>query len=163
MALPGPWNPEMTHNEALAALLAASSDRDNPGPERIRRILEAARTIAVVGMSPDPAKAARRVPSYLAARGYEVIPVNPYAERILGKPVRGRLEDVTEPVDIVLIFRPSNQAGAFVDQAARRPENPVIWLQEGIRAPEAVARARAQGSTVVQDLCIYKAHRESGL
>lgn len=152
-----------TEHLALASLLATSSDRDNPGPMRIYRILQSARKIAVVGMSRDPAKAARRVPSYLAAKGYDVLPVNPYAERILGKPARDRLDQVNEPVDIVLVFRPSAEAGAVVDVAARRPESPVIWLQEGIRDDRAAARARAAGRTVVQDLCIYKAHRESGL
>ncbi|MBI4540111.1 MAG: CoA-binding protein [Gemmatimonadetes bacterium] len=153
----------MTQHLALASVLATSSDPHNPGPDQIRRILETTRKIAVVGMSRDPAKAARRVPSYLAAKGYDVIPVNPFAERILGKPARKRLQDVDEPVDLVLIFRPSDQAGAVVDAAARRPESPVIWLQEGIRADEAAARARAARRIVVQDLCIYKAHRESGL
>jgi predicted CoA-binding protein len=143
----------------LSHTLEASSDPDNPGPDAMVRIIEDTETIAVVGLSRDPVKAARRVPSYMAAKGYEVIPVNPFAERILGKPARASLDDVTEPVDLVLVFRPSDEAGDVVRQAAKRPERPVIWLQEGIRDDDAAREAREQGLTVVQDLCIYKVHR----
>jgi len=143
----------------LSRALELSSDPLNPGPDEMRRILEDTRTIAVVGLSRDPAKAARRVPSYLAAKGYEVIPVNPNADRIFGKRVRAHLDEVTEPVDMVLVFRPSKKAGEVMKQAAGRPERPVIWLQEGIRDDEAASEVRKQGLTVVQDLCIYKVHR----
>lgn len=153
----------MDETSALAALRATSSDPENPSPEGLREILATARKIAVVGMSRHPAKPARRVPSYMATKGYDVIPVNPFAERILGKPAHKSLSEVTEPVDIVLVFRPPSEAGTVVDAAAKRSERPVIWLQEGIRADEAANRARAAGLTVVQDLCIYKTHRESGL
>lgn len=143
----------------LSHTLEASDDPHNPGADEMVRIIEDTETIAVVGLSRDPVKAARRVPSYMAAKGYEVIPVNPFAERILGKPARASLDDVTEPVDLVLVFRPSDEAGEVIRQAAKRPERPVIWLQEGIRNDEAASEARAQGLTVVQDLCIYKVHR----
>ncbi|MDT8341023.1 MAG: CoA-binding protein [Longimicrobiales bacterium] len=148
--------------EALARVLSESSATDNPDADRIHRLVRRAIDIAVVGMSRDPSKAARRVPSYLAAKGANVIPVNPHADRILGKDARPTLADVTEPVDMVLVFRPSELAGAVVDQAAGRPERPIIWLQEGIRADEAAARAREQGLDVVQDLCMYKVHRALG-
>jgi predicted CoA-binding protein len=143
----------------LSHTLEASGDPNNPGPDEMLRIIEDTVTIAVVGLSRDPVKAARRVPSYMAAKGYDVIPVNPFAERILGKPARASLDAVTESVDLVLVFRPSDEAGDVIRQAARRPERPVIWLQEGIRNDEAAQEARAAGLTVVQDLCIYKVHR----
>jgi predicted CoA-binding protein len=136
-----------------------SSDPENPPPEEILRITREARRIAVVGASRDPAKVARTIPAYLAAHGVDVIPVNPNADRILGKPARASLADVTEPVDVVLLFRPSNQVGPFVRAAAARSERPVIWLQEGIRSDVEAREARAQGLTVVQDLCIYKVHQ----
>ena len=85
--------------------------------------------------------------------------MNPHAERLLGREARATLSEIEEPVDMVVVFRPSDQAGAFVDEAAARPEEPAIWLQEGILAPEAAARARAAGRLVVQDLCSYKVHR----
>jgi uncharacterized protein len=147
---------ELSH---LNRLLRDSADRNNPPPEIIREILVRSRVIAVVGLSRDPTKAARRVPSYLATKGYDVIPVNPFADRILGRPAVPSLADVAETVDLVLVFRPPEQAEAVVDSAAARPERPVIWLQEGITAPAAAARARAGGRTVIQDLCIFKAHR----
>ena len=115
--------------------------------------------IAVVGVSRDPLKAARRVPSYLAAKGYEVLPVNPFADRILGKPAHAKLADVSEAVDMVLIFRPSEDAGPLITEAAQRQERPVIWLQEGIRADAEAMAAREAGLVVVQDLCSYKVHR----
>jgi predicted CoA-binding protein len=149
----------MLDRQRLLKVLEGSSDPKNPGPDEILDILRRASRVAVVGMSRDPEKAARRVPSYLAANGFDVIPVNPYATRILGKPVRPTLADVTEPVHIVILFRPSDQVGPFIVTAAARPERPVIWLQEGIRADEEAAMARAAGLTVIQDLCIFKVHR----
>ena len=143
----------------LMRLLSQSEDLDNPPAERIVEALARVRRIAVVGLSRDPAKAARRVPSYLAAKGYDVVPVNPNADRIFGREALARLDLVTDPVDLVLVFRPSAEAGAVIRDAASRPEAPVIWLQEGIRADREAAEARARGLTVVQDLCIFKAHR----
>ena len=139
--------------------LQASSDPDNPTAEELRTILETVERIAVIGLSRHSEKPARRVPSYLAAKGYEIIPVNPNADRILGQMAYDRIQDVKEPVDMVLIFRPSDQAGRFVEAAAARPERPVIWLQSGIRADREAAAARAAGLTVVQDLCSYRIHR----
>lgn len=148
--------------ERVARILDRSGDPDNPDPERLREILRSVGRIAVVGMSRDPAKPARRVPSYLAANGYEVIPVNPNADRILGKPAVPNLDDVEDPVDLVLVFRPSEEAGEVLEDAADRPEEPIIWLQEGIRNDAAAGPARDRGRTVVQDLCMYKVHRALG-
>jgi len=149
----------MPRSDRLLPILANSSDSDNPSPETIEEIVDRVLRVAVVGMSRDPTKPARRVPSYMAAKGHEVIPVNPHADRILGREAYDRLEDIEEPLDMVLIFRPSEVAGPFLAAAAARPERPVVWLQEGIRADEEAARARAEGIQVVQDLCYYKAHR----
>jgi predicted CoA-binding protein len=143
----------------LKRTLAESSDPDNPPPEAMEEIFETVSRIAVVGLSRDPTKPARRVPSYLAAKGFEILPVNPHAERILGRASVSSLEHLEEPVDMVVVFRPSSEAAAVVEQAAAREERPVIWLQEGIRADDAVAVAREAGLTVVQDLCTYKVHR----
>jgi len=152
----------MDVQQRLTRLLEGSSDRLNPGPDELQDIVRRTFVIAVVGISRDPMKAARRVPSYLAAKGADIIPVNPYAERILGQPARRNLDDVTEPVDMVLVFRPSREAGGLIRQAAARPERPAIWLQEGITDDEAASEARRNGLTVVQDLCLYKAHRALG-
>lgn len=141
--------------------MSGSSTR-NPGADEIRRIIRGTERIAVVGMSRDPAKAARRIPSYLAAMGAEIVPVNPLADRILGRNARATLEEVDDSVDMVLIFRPSPEVAPFVRAAAARHEAPVIWLQEGIRDDRAAEEARAAGRTVVQDLCIYRVHRAMG-
>lgn len=147
---------------ALEEVLAGSSDPDNPGADDIHELVRRTMRIAVVGMSRDPTKAARRVPSYLAAKGAELVPVNPTADRILGKVVRRDLADVAEPVDMVLVFRPGPEAADVVRAAMTRPERPIIWLQEGIRADDAAAEARAAGFDVVQDLCLYEVHRALG-
>lgn len=147
---------------ALEAVLAASSDPDNPDLDAIHRIVRDTTRIAVVGISRDPAKVARRIPSYLAAKGADIVPVNPHAERILGRTSFDHLDDVDEPVDMVLVFRPSDEAGEVVRAAMTRPEEPYIWLQEGIRNDEAAREARELGRSVVQDLCIYKVHRAFG-
>ncbi|MBT8402669.1 MAG: CoA-binding protein [Gemmatimonadetes bacterium] len=147
---------------ALETVLSASSDPQNPDVDTIYRIVRDTLRIAVVGLSRDPSKPARRIPSYLAAKGADIFPVNPFAERILGRPARDRLGDVTEEVDMVLVFRPSDQAGAVVLEAMEREERPYIWLQEGIRADAEAAAAREAGLLVVQDLCIYSVHRAFG-
>jgi len=144
---------------ALRRLLTESTDPDNPSPARIEALFHRLHRLAVVGLSRDPGKVARRVPSYLAAQGYEIIPVNPHADRVLGKQAAARLADVTDHLDMVLVFRPSADAGAIVTEAAARPGRPAIWLQEGIRADAEAALARADGRLVVQDLCTYKVHR----
>lgn len=139
--------------------LRESSDPDNPSAEELRELFERVRHIAVIGLSRSPAKAARRVPSYLAAKGYDVIPVNPFAERILGRQAYEQLSDVLEPVDLVIVFRPSEQAGPFVELAAAREERPAIWLQSGIRSDPEIAAARAAGILAVQDMCAFRVHR----
>jgi len=143
---------------ALHGVLATSTDPNNPGADELRDLLGRAKRIAVVGMSRYPEKPSLRVPAYLRSRGYEVIPVNPHAERVLGQQAHATLADVPGPVDLVMIFRPSDQAGEFVREALARPERPAIWLSEGIRADADVAQARRRGVMAVQDLCAYKVH-----
>ncbi len=146
----------------LADALAASSDPENPGVEAMYEIVRKTIRIAVVGISRDPTKAARRVPSYLATKGAEIIPINPHADRILGRAVLRHLSELDEQVDMVMIFRPSDEAGAVVRDAMELPGKPAIWLPEGVRADTEAREARAAGFTVVQDLCFYKVHRALG-
>lgn len=154
----GLW-PTMSELDRIAQLLDRSGDRENPEPARIRDLLAGTRTLAVVGISRDPLKPARRVPSYLAAKGFDVIPVNPHAEWLLGRPAHATLAEVEEPVDLVLLFRPSREAGDLIRDAVRRPERPAVWLQEGIRDDAAAQEAREAGALIVQDLCLYLVHR----
>lgn len=150
--------PVDTHSE-VERLLAESTDDVNPSADEIMALLDESQHIAVIGLSRHVEKPARRVPSYLAAKGFDVIPVNPNADRLLGRTSYPTLSDVPDPVDLVLIFRPSDQAGAFVDEAMQRPEEPAIWLQTGIRADPEAQAARDAGRTVVQDLCIFRVYR----
>ncbi|MBW1660312.1 MAG: CoA-binding protein [Deltaproteobacteria bacterium] len=133
------------------------------GDEMIRRILESCRVLAVVGMSRDAGKAAGRVPRYLAARGFTVIPVNPNAETIEGRQGYSRLSEVKENIDAVVIFRPSGEVLPVVGEAVARKKQRgdlrVVWMQEGIRDETAARLAEGQGLIVVQDRCMAKEYR----
>jgi predicted CoA-binding protein len=128
----------------------------------VRELLDA-ETVAVIGCSATPGKAAHEVPAYLQRRGYEVVPVNPNRDEVLGRPAADTLADVTESVDVVDVFRPSEEVSdvvdAVVERAQTRGDVRGLWLQRGIRDDAAVARAREAGLTVVQDRCIEVAHR----
>ena len=125
--------------------------------EQIREILDY-ETVAVVGCSTTPGKAAHEIPRYLLDHGYEVIPVNPHADEVFGIEAYDSLEDVPEGVDIVDVFRPSEETGPIVDAAADREDVKAIWLQLGIRNDEAGERAEAAGKLFVQDRCIKVEH-----
>jgi predicted CoA-binding protein len=120
----------------------------------LRQVLTQARTIAVVGASPDPMRASHQVMAYLQAAGYHTVPVNPTAagSRILGEPVCASLRDVPGKIDLVDVFRNSEAAGPVVDEAVALGI-PAIWLQLGVVNPAAAERARAKGATVVMDRC----------
>lgn len=128
-------------------------------PDRLREIL-AAETIAVVGCSSTPGKAAHYVPNYLLEHGYDVIPVNPYAEEIFGRRAYDALSDVDREIDVVCLFRPSEEVDGIVDEALAREDVDVIWAQQGIRDDEAAARAEEAGRIVVQDRCMKVDHRQ---
>ncbi len=117
------------------------------------------RTVAVVGCSTTPGKAAHDVPAYLVDRGYDVIPVNPNAEEVLGRTAYDSLSDVPEGVELVDVFRPSEEVPGIVDAALERDDVRALWLQLDVTHPEAVRRAEAGGLAVVQDKCIEVEHR----
>lgn len=124
----------------------------------LRRILTAARTIAVVGLSPKPDRPSHYVAAFLQAKGHRVIPVNPghAGATILGEPVHASLSDIPAEVtvDMVDIFRASDAVPGVVDEAlAALPGLRAIWMQLGVAHDEAAAKARAAGLDVVQDRC----------
>ncbi len=127
--------------------------------EAVRELLVEVETIAVVGCSSTPGKAAHDVPAYLLEHGYDVIPVNPFADEIVGREAFDTLSDVPDEVDLVCVFRPSEEVGGIVDEALSREEVGVIWTQRGIRDDEAAARAEQDGRDVVQDRCLKVEHR----
>ena len=122
----------------------------------IRDILQRTKNIAVVGLSNNPARPSYRVTHFLHSRGYRTLGVNP---GLAGKdvdhtPVYASLGDIPEPVDMVDIFRNSEDAGVAVDEALKMRRLPkVIWMQLGVRNDAAAARAEAKGVTVIMNRC----------
>ncbi len=120
----------------------------------IRRVLEDARVIAVVGASPNPQRDSHGVMGFLQSRGYRCIPVNPASRElaILGEKVYASLAEIPERIDLVDVFRRSEQAGAVVDEAIAAGAG-AVWLQLGVRDEQAAARAEQAGLGVVMDRC----------
>lgn len=124
--------------------------------EKIRQILTEVKTIALVGWSPKPERPSHRVAAFLAARGYRVIPVNPghAGEMANGEVVQADLAQIDADVDMVEIFRRSEEAGGVVDAAlAAFPGLKVVWMQLGVEDNAASARAEARGVTAISNRC----------
>ena len=122
------------------------------------KILNKYRTVAIVGLSPDPSRPSHRVASYLDMHGYKVIPVNPHAQEILGKTSYPNLSSVPEPIEIVDIFRSSEKVMPVVDEAIKTGAK-VVWMQEGIINEQAALKARDAGLLVVMNKCMFKEHQ----
>ena len=129
------------------------------GDDELREILGLDR-IAVVGCSATPGKDAHEIPKYLLDQGYDVVPVNPFADEIFGREAYDTLADVPGEIDIVDVFRPSEEVSEIVDGALAREDVEVIWLQLGIHDDDAVERAEAAGRRVVQDRCMKPTHQQ---
>lgn len=125
--------------------------------EVIDRVLSEARTIAVVGLSSDAARASNSVSRYMQSHGYRIIPVNPNESSVFGEKAYAQLEDVPEKIDLVNIFRRSEEAGRHVDEAIRLGTR-AVWLQEAVIDEAAARRALDAGLDVVMDRCILKEH-----
>ena len=132
-------------------------DRDSHTDDEIRKIYSL-KNIAVVGMSKNPDKAAHYVPKYLHDRGYNIIPVNPTATEILGKKCYPTLLDIPVEIDIVDVFRPSEQVKPVIEESVKiKPK--VIWLQEGIHNLEAETIAQKSGIKVIFNRCMLAEHQ----
>lgn len=125
------------------------------------QILRDSKTIAVVGLSPKPERPSYQVAAYLLSAGFEIIPVNPGHEQILGRHCYPNLEAIPGRVDIVNIFRNSKEVPAIVDSAIRIGAK-VVWMQLGIVHEEAAAKAKAAGLAVVMDRCLQIDHQNYG-
>jgi len=132
-------------------------EHDHHSDEQIRDILSL-KKVAVIGMSRHSSKAAHYVPKFLSDNGYDVIPVNPTAEEILGKKCYDSVSEIDEEIDIVDIFRPSDQVLPVVQEAIKKKPK-VIWLQEGIHNSEAEELARKEGIKVVYNRCMLAEHQ----
>ena len=132
---------------------------DRQAPDIAEKILMSARTIAVVGLSPDPRRPSHGVARYLQRAGYRIIPVNPNVDDVLGEPAYPTLRQVPQRVDVVDVFRRSEFVGPIVDDAIAIKAS-AVWLQDGVVDEDAARRARASGLDVVMDDCMMRRHAQ---
>ncbi len=139
----------------------------NPGDDAVRALLGSVRTIAVVGLSPHPARPSHRVARAMQHYGYRIVPVRPHVGEVLGEKAYATLADIPFAIDLVNVFRAAEHIPAIVEQclalhstqpsvAAPQKQPRAIWIQEGIVHDAAARRAQACGMTVVMDRCIIK-------
>src|SRR6266404_1231315 len=130
-----------------------------PSADPIFDILTKYKTIAVVGLSSNPARPSYGVTEYIQSSGYQIIPVNPNEADVLGEPSYASLDDVPQKIEIVDIFRRPEEVAAVVD-AAIRVGAKVVWMQLGIANEAAARKAQAAGLTVVMDACMLVEHKK---
>ncbi len=140
------------------AVLSPEERRQFQDAGTIRRMLEAVKSIAVVGLSRDPAKPSHYVSAYLQEAGYRVTPVTPHGCVVLGERSRPDLLHLPQPVDLALVFRPGPECLAVAEQAIAAGI-PRIWFQLHIQAGAGARRAAAAGLEVVMDRCMMVEHR----
>lgn len=131
----------------------------NSTNDEIKQILEEVKTIAILGLSPDPTKDSNHVAEYLQKAGYKIVPVYPKEETILGEKVYRSLAEIPFPVDMVDIFRKPDVLDAVADACIARGDVKVFWSQKGIVNNAAADKARAAGMKVVQNHCTMVEHR----
>ena len=124
--------------------------------QEMRELFQNAKTIAVVGLSNNPARASLGVSRFLQRHGYRIIPVNPNETEVLGEKAYPSVKDVPGPVDIVDIFRRPARVPEVIDDVLHKQGIRCIWMQEGVVNPEAARKAEAAGLPVVMDRCILK-------
>lgn len=128
---------------------------ENPSRERLKQLLEQTKTIAVVGLSDKPDRTSYMVAAAMQAKGYRIIPVNPNAREVLGEKSYASLSDIEQPVDLVNVFRRSEDTPAVArDVLKMKHKPPVFWLQLGIENEEAASLMQDAGIEVVMDRCI---------
>jgi len=130
----------------------------NPPAGELRALLAAARTVAVVGLSPNAERPSHRIARRLQQWGYRVIPVRPAVAEVLGEKAYARLADVPQKIDLVDVFRAADQLDPVVDECIAL-RVPALWIQEGIVNEAAAQRAAAAGIKVVMDRCIAVEYR----
>lgn len=131
----------------------------NANSSAIKAILESVKTIAVLGLSPDPSKDSHKVARYLQEVGYTIIPIYPKEETILGQKVYRSLAEVPESIDMVDIFRKPDALMGIAEVCVARGDVKVFWAQKGIVSNAAAQYAQAHGMEVVQNHCTMVEHR----
>ncbi|MBK5256285.1 MAG: CoA-binding protein [Vicinamibacteria bacterium] len=131
----------------------------NPGDEQLKNLLQRVRRIAVVGLSPKPHRDSHRVSAYMQRAGYEIIPVYPREDRILGARVFRTVSEAEPPVDLINVFRRSEDLPEVVDDILRaaHPDAPV-WFQLDCVHEGAIADLARAGRTVIYDRCLMVEH-----
>jgi predicted CoA-binding protein len=127
----------------------------NPDDACLRALLDRVKTIAVVGLSPQPARPSYRVSQAMQRYGYRIVPVRPLVDQVLGGKAYPSLADIPFQVDLVDVFRAAEHVPAIVEQCLAL-HLPAIWIQEGIVAETAAREAQAGGMAVVMDRCLLK-------
>jgi uncharacterized protein len=127
----------------------------NPDERTICAMLKAVNTIAVVGLSPRPARPSHRIARALQARGYRIIPVRPLVDEVLGEKARASLREIDGKVDLVNVFRAADQIGPIVDDCLDLGLSR-LWIQDGIVNESQAERARSGGIEVVMNRCILR-------
>jgi len=122
-------------------------------------VLNSSRVVAVVGLSSKTKRPSYKVASYLKEQGYKTIPINPAEREILGEPSYPDVTSVPESIDVVDIFRRSEEVPPIVDEAIKIGAK-AVWMQEGVVNEEAAARARKAGLMVIMDKCMRKEHQK---
>ena len=124
----------------------------------IEEIIKETKTIAIVGCSTNVEKAAQRIPKYLQDNGYKIIPINPRAEEILGEKAIASLSELEEKVDLVLVFRPSEETPSIAKQAIGKTK--YLWLQLGISNKETEEIAKKAKISIIMDKCAMIEHKK---
>lgn len=127
----------------------------NPDDAALRALLDRVKTIAVIGLSPQPARPSYRVAKAMQRYGFRIVPVRPLVDEVLGEKAYASLADIPFAVDLVDVFRAADHIPAIVEQCLAL-HLPAIWIQEGIVHEAAAQRAHTGGMTVVMDRCILK-------
>ena len=123
----------------------------------IEEQLAGSRTIAVVGLSPNPQRDSHRVAKYMQRQGYRIIPVNPEADEVLGERSYPDLKSVPEPIDMVDIFRRSEDVLPVVEEAIEIGAK-YVWMQDGVVNEEAAEKALEAGLLVIMNNCVLREH-----
>lgn len=124
-----------------------------PGDAGIKEIFSMCKSIAIIGLSPDPTKDSHKVAQYLQQHGFKIYPIYPKEETILGEKVYRNLVDIPEPVDMVNMFRKPEIADSLIEEVIKRGDVKVFWLQLGIVNNKACEKAHEHGITAVQNRC----------
>lgn len=131
----------------------------NPSLEQRCALLKQVKTIAVIGLSPNPARPSHRIAARLHALGYRIVPVRPLVQEVLGEPAHARLADVPVRIDLVSVFRASAHLPAIAEDVLALGIA-ALWAQEGVWNEAAGLRLQAAGVTVVMDECISRDQRQ---